>query len=167
MAMRMWAGKLRAMVDTEIWSLAKKKPLPERFGTQAEFERAMSLHLKAREFFEREFPRLRVYISLHQLAEIYHVLAFRGYRVPPGEALAVISGILEDPMIVKVPVSAEHVHQAVRESARTGIHVWDFLCFLPVKGFVETIYSADRHFEAIGNRYGVDFVNPVGAWLGP
>ena len=50
---------------------------------------------------------------------------------------------------MKVPVSAEHVMESVRASRETGIHVWDFLCFVPVKNYVSAVYSLDAHFIRI------------------
>lgn len=153
-----------AMIDTQLWVLAKKKPDPRRFASLEEYEQALKAHELARRFFTVEFPRLRVYMSLHQLAELYHALAFRGVRVPAGEAEALIREVAEDPSIVKVPVTLAHYREAVRESARTGIHIWDYLCFIPVRSFVEAVYSTDLHFERICREHGVKLLNPVGRW---
>lgn len=158
---------MRAIVDTELWSLAKKRPLRAKFGSEDEFEKAMDLHLKAISFFENEFIKIKLYMTVHQLAELFHVLAFRGYRIPLEEASAIILEIIKDPTIVKVKVSVEHVLEAMKESIETNIHIWDFLCFLPAKGLVETIYTVDKHFKTIGARHGVSIVNPIGEWLGP
>jgi len=155
---------LRAMVDTQLWVLAKKKPHPQRFPSVESYEEALKAHELARRFFTEEFARLKVYMSLHQLAELYHVLAFRGVRVPAGEAAALVGEIVEDPSIVKVPVTLAHYREALRESSRTGIHVWDYLCFIPVKSFVEAVYSTDPHFERICREHGVKLVNPTGWW---
>jgi len=156
---------LCALVDTELWSIAKKEPAKEMFSSKEEFEKAMKMHSRAREFFSNEFPGLRVYISNHQLAEIFHVLAFRGLRIPFEEAYSIVTGIIEDASIVKVPLTMEHVMKALKESLDTGIHIWDFLCFLPVREFVDTIYSADSHFKLIGKRHGVKVINPLDHWL--
>ncbi len=104
-------------------------------------------------------------MTLHQIAEIFHVLAFRGHRIPLDEAVAVVESIIDDDSIVKVPVLAEHLKESFRESRETGIHVWDFLCFIPLKNYVDVIYSLDRHFVKIGEIYGVKVVNPTKEWL--
>lgn len=156
---------MKAIVDTELWSLAKKKPIREKFGSKEEFEKALNFHLKARDFFLNEFPKINVYMSLHQLAEIFHVLTFRGHRIPVDEASAIVLGIIEDPRIAKISVSSKHIHEAIKESARTGIHIWDFLCFVPVRDFVDTVCTTDKHFEVIGKYYGISIVNPIGSWL--
>ncbi len=159
--------ELRAFVDTELWSLAKKRPVRSRFKSEEEFNLAMEVHERAVKFFKEVFPSLDVYISHHQLMEIFHVMAFRGLRVPLREALAIVERIMEDESIVKVPITADVVREALKESSETRIHVWDFLCFLPVRRFVDIAYSSDPHFRIIGERYGVEVVNPVGRWMGP
>lgn len=155
----------KAMVDTEIWNAAKKRPSREKFSSEKGFRKALAMHERARAFFEEEFPRLKVYMSLHQVAEVYHVLAFRGQRVPQSEALEFVSELLGDPRVVKVPVTLEHIRKAVEASAKTGIHIWDFLCFLPVAAFVDRVYTSDAHFLPIARIYGVEVVNPLAEWL--
>jgi len=156
----------RALVDTEVWSLAKKRPVRSRFGSEAEYERALKMHVACRKFFEEEFDKVRVYMSLHQVAEIFHVLSFKGSRLPTEKALKIVTEIFRDSKIVKVPVSAEHVKESVRASKETGIHVWDFLCFVPVKNYVSVVYSLDVHFLKICEMYGKELVNPAEEWLG-
>ncbi len=159
--------ELRAFIDTELWSFAKKKPVRSRFRSEDEFNLAMEVHRKAVEFFRDTFPSLKVYMSHHQLMEIFHVLAFRGLRIPLSEALAIVERIMEDSSIVKVPITADVIREALRESSETRIHVWDFLCFLPVRGFVDIAYSSDPHFRVMGERYGIKVVNPVSQWIAP
>jgi len=55
-------------------------------------------------------------------------------RIPLKETYNIIMGIVEDASIVKVPVSVEDIREAMKKSVETGIHIWDFLCFLPAKG---------------------------------
>ncbi len=158
---------MKALVDTELWSIVKKRPVREKFPSQEEFLSAMTVHEAAIKFFREEFPNLKVYMSYHQLAEIFHVLAFRGTKLPLKEAFSVITSIIEDPLIVKVPVTIEVLREAMKESAETGIHVWDYLCFLPVRDMIDVIYSADPHFKVIGEKHGVKVINPLKRWLGP
>ena len=153
------------MVDTELWSFAKKKPDEGRFASREDFVRALDMHERARDFFLNVFPGLKVYMSVHQLAEIYHVLAFRGTRVSKAYAENVVRAILEDERIVKVAVTLEHVVEAVRESVESNIHVWDYLCFIPVKDYIDTVFTCDRHFVTIGEKYDVKVVNPLGIWI--
>jgi len=125
----------------------------------------MNMHRKAREFFINIFPELKVYMSIHQLAEIYHVLAFRGTRVPRNLVENIVKSIIEDNNIVKVPVTLRHIEIAVKESVENNIHIWDYLCFIPIKDFIDIIYTCDKHFIKIGEKYKVRIVNPLDNWI--
>ncbi len=156
---------IEAFVDTEIWVLAKKKPVREKFKSESDYKKALKIHENCRKFFEKEFDKLRIYITLHQVVEIFHALAFRGYRIPLNDAFSIVDGLMKDDSIIKVPILTEHVTESITASMETGIHVWDFLCFVPLKDYVKVIYSLDRHFLEIGNRYNVKVVNPAQEWL--
>jgi predicted nucleic-acid-binding protein len=119
------------MIDTEIWSIAKKKPLASNFSSQKDYLKALRMHEEALKFFREKLPELEVYISTNQIGEIYHVLAFRGTKVPKEEAMKIVWAILEDDKIIKVPLLPGHLKDALEESAKTGIHIWDYLCFFP------------------------------------
>ena len=138
------------MIDTELWSMAKKRPDEDKFASKEEFTKALEMHRRAKAFFVKVFPMLKIYMSIHQLAEIYHVLAFRGARIPRSHAEAIVRSIMEDGNIIKVPVTLEHVEEAIRESVESNIHVWDYLCFIPVKDYVDTVFTCDKHFVRIG-----------------
>jgi len=81
------------------------------------------MHEKARDFFMNVFPKLKMYMSMYQLVEIYHVLAFRGAKVPRSYAKSIVKAIMEDGNIIKVAVTLDHIEEAVRESVESGIHV--------------------------------------------
>jgi len=155
----------KAMVDTEIWAISKKKPDERKLTSREKFIKALKMHQKAKLFFRNTFPKLKVYMSLHQLAEIYHVLAFRGIKIPREDVESIIEAILEDDNIIKVAVTLEHLEEAIKESARSNIHIWDYLCFLPVKDYVDTVFSCDEHFIKIGEEYGVEVINPLDIWI--
>lgn len=154
-----------AMVDTEIWSIAKKEPRRENFVSREEYARFLEMHKKAQGFFVNVFPELKLYMSIHQLAEIFHVLAFRGARIPRSQAEDIVKAIIEDSDIVKVPVTLDHVEEAVKGSAESNIHIWDYLCFIPVKDYVDAVFTCDSHFIKMGEKYNVRILNPLGTWI--
>ena len=153
------------MVDTEIWSIAKKRPDERKFASREDFVKALEMHERARDFFTNVFPKLKVYMSVHQLAEIYHVLAFRGAKIPKSHAEAIVRSIIEDDNIVKVTVTLEHIEEAIKESVESNIHVWDYLCFIPVKDYIDTVFTCDEHFIRIGKKYNVRIINPLNTWI--
>lgn len=57
---------LKAMIDTEIWSIAKKKPSVSSFSSQEDYLKTLRIHEEALKFFREKFPELEVYISTHQ-----------------------------------------------------------------------------------------------------
>ena len=126
---------IKAFVDTEIWSLAKKKPVKEKFESKSDYKRALKIHERCKKFFEK----LRIYISLHQIAGIFHVQAFRGHRISLSKASTIVESLID-----------EYLKESLRESKETGIRVWDFLCFIPLKNYVEVIYTLNKHFVTIG-----------------
>ena len=85
----------KAMVDTEIWAISKKKPDERKLTSREKFIKALKMHQKAKLFFRNTFPKLKVYMSLHQLAEIYHVLAFRGIKIPREDVESIIEALPE------------------------------------------------------------------------
>ena len=153
------------MVDTEIWSIAKKKPDEKKYASREEFTKALKMHERARDFFTSVFPKLKVYMSIHQLAEIYHVLAFRGARIPKSYAENIVRAIIEDDNIIKATITLGHIEEAIKESIESGIHVWDYLCFIPVKDYIDTVFTCDKHFITIGKKYKVKILNPLDTWI--
>gem|GEM_PF-6132528 len=52
------------------------------------------------------------------MAEIFHVLAFRGFKVPLEDVMTIIERIIEDGSIVKVPTTADTVKEALEGALR-------------------------------------------------
>ncbi len=93
------------------------------------------------------------------------MLSFRGSKLPLEVSLQIVNEILENDKIVKVPILQSHIKKAIEESAKSGIHVWDYLCFLPVAELVSVVYTSDYHFKQIGDKFNVKIVNPAELWL--
>jgi hypothetical protein len=55
-----------------------------------------------------------------------------------------------------------HLKDALEESAKTGIHIWNYLCFLPVKDYIDVVFSCYIHFQMIGGELNVEVINPLG-----
>ncbi|RLE63265.1 MAG: hypothetical protein DRJ38_08005, partial [Thermoprotei archaeon] len=58
-----------------------------------------------------------------------------------------------------------HIEEAIKESIESGIHVWDYLCFIPVKDYIDTVFTCDKHFITIGKKYKVKILNPLDTWI--
>jgi hypothetical protein len=49
-------------------------------------------------------------------------------------------------------------------SKQTGIHIWDFLIYLPFEREVEKIVTTDPHFNISFFKQQVLIENPIGIW---
>jgi len=150
-------------IDTELWSFALKKPAKEKF--EEGFERAYRMHTRAKEFLLENVERDIVMCS-HQLAEIYHVLAFRGLRLPADFVLEYLTSLMESPNVILRETLPEHVKKAVESSMESGIHLWDFLCIYPILDELEIIYTCDAHFKhETFRKFNVEIINPLNVWI--
>jgi len=74
--------------------------------------------------------------------------------------------ILKSERIIKVPIEHEHVCLAARLSAESGIHIWDFLCIVPIIDYIDIAYTIDPHFQhKVFKKLGIKMENPLGKWL--
>ena len=157
---------MNVFIDTQIWVYAFKKPSKERIGDDTLYHRARGMHERARKLVYESLLENTVYITTHQLAEIFHALAFRGVRMDARKALDIIEKLARSSKTVIVDVRRKHYREALRQSSMTGIHVWDYLCIIPLKGLIDIAYSNDKHFLHPSIRSLVPRIeNPIGEWL--
>ncbi len=65
-----------------------------------------------------------------------------------------------------VEIGKRHYREALKLSNLSGIHIWDYLCIIPLKGIIDAAYTNDKHFlhPTIKNLLPkID--NPVGKWI--
>lgn len=157
---------MKVFIDTQIWVYAFKKPKREGFKDGDAFEEALQMHGNAVRFLEGALANHEIYVTTHQVAEIYHALAFRGIRMNARQASEIIDKVMRSAKTVLVEVRKRHYREALRLSSVSGIHVWDYLCVIPLKGLIEIVYTNDRHFLHPTLRNLVPRVeNPIGKWI--
>jgi len=157
---------VNVFVDTEIWSFAQKTPVREKFEDELEYKKFSKAHVKAKKFLKRILIEEIIYMSLHQVAEIFHVLGFRGYKLPMDFVVGYVNDLLLSERIVKIPVTVSHVKEALKLSKESGIHVWDFLCIIPIKEYIDIIYTVDKHFlHETFQKLGIKIENPLKIWI--
>ncbi len=67
---------------------------------------------------------------------------------------------------VIVEVKKRHYREALRLSSISGIHIWDYLCIIPLKDMVDVAYTNDKHLLHPTIRSLVPSIeNPVGKWI--
>jgi len=157
---------LRIFIDTQLWVYAFKKPQKGKFKDKEEYEEALQMHHKANEFIQHALMDHTIYLTTHQLAEIFHTLAFRGIKMRRKTALNIIDRILKSSRTVLIDVKRSHYKEALRLSSLSGIHIWDYLCIVPLKGMIDIAYTNDKHFLHPTMKSLVPKIdNPVGKWL--
>ena len=63
-------------------------------------------------------------------------------------------------------ISSDVIENAIKLSAESGIHAWDFACILPLYKDVTTLYSCDKHFKHHSiQSLGIPIENPVSKWF--
>lgn len=148
----------RILIDTRIWSLALKNPFI------SEESQGKDLYVQAAKFVDEAINREEILLSSQLIAEIYHVLRFRGKKVDKEKALELTLDILDDEKVDFRNVEEEHIREALRLSTITGIHIWDFLVVLPFRGEIDTIYAMDPHFRDCKNLQLAPIENSLGIW---
>jgi predicted nucleic acid-binding protein len=64
-----------------------------------------------------------------------------------------------------IEATLEDVQKCIDLSLASNIHVWDFLCVIPLKDQVDVIYTSDKHFTHQSMQdLGVAIENPIGTW---
>ena len=158
--------RLNIFIDTQLWVYAFKKPQRGRFTNREEYNKALQMHSKANKFIHDSLLEHTIYFTTHQLAEIFHALAFRGVRIDRGEALRIIEKLMKSSKTVIIEVKKKHYREALRLSSLSGIHIWDYLCILPLKGVIDIAYTNDQHFLHPTIRNLVPEINnPLEEWL--
>ncbi len=157
---------MNIFIDTQLWVYAFKKPQKEGFIDDEEYREALRIHDKATRFLQDALLNHVVYITTHQLAEMYHALAFRGVKMDSREAFNIIDKIMKSSKTVIVEVKKKHYREALRLSSISGIHIWDYLCILPLKDSIDIAYTNDKHFLHPTIKNLVPKIeNPVGKWI--
>ncbi|MHA1371573.1 MAG: hypothetical protein ACTSWN_08545 [Promethearchaeota archaeon] len=153
-------------IDTEIWVFAQKVPDPSKFQDGADFKKASKFHSEANTFLKQKISETEVCMTYHQLCEIYHTLAFRGIKIPKDFVTKYCNQLLNSQFMRWFQVMESHVKKAVALSVKSGIHIWDYICVLPIQGDVEIFYSCDEHFKHdTFQALGPEIINPLGEWI--
>ncbi len=157
---------MNVFVDTEIWSFAQKVPAKEKFMDKLKYEKFLKAHIEAKSFLKKVLSEEIIYMSLHQVAEIFHVLGFRGFKLPIDFVTEYVNALILSERVIKIPVTINHFQEALKLSKESGIHIWDFLCIIPIKEYIDRIYTVDKHFlHKTFQKLGIKIENPLKIWI--
>ena len=153
-------------IDTEIWIFAQKIPDFSKFQNKSEYQKALQLHKRASDFLRQKIIESEINMTNHQLCEIYHSLAFRGLRLQEEFVSAYCNQLLSSKFMHWYQVLGSHVKQAIAFSTKSRIHIWDYICVLPLYNDVEILYSCDEHFKHdTFQSLGPKIENPLDKWI--
>ncbi|MGQ9721684.1 MAG: type II toxin-antitoxin system VapC family toxin [Candidatus Jordarchaeum sp.] len=143
------------LIDTNIWHFALVKPIEEPFW---------EIHKLAREFLSSIIgdSNLRIAVSCYQVSEILEVL--RRSNLSVDLRLKLLEDFEKGKFFVK-PLDFPAVVSAVKDSAKSNIHIYDYLVAYPLKEIVNRIYSADSHFKHPHFQSIAEVKNPISPWI--
>ena len=158
--------RMRVFIDTEIWIFSKKKPKSEKFSKESDFQNANKFHEKAIKFLKNQISQNEIFMTYHQLCEIFHILGFRGMRIPLDNVQRYCFQLLTSEFIIWHQNTIKHVNKALDMSLQSGIHIWDYLCVLPIYKEIDVMYSCDVHFKHESFKsLGPKIENPLNMWI--
>ncbi len=143
------------LIDSNIWYYAYIIPKKEEF---------VEIHNKASRFLVEKLAdvTLTIGISLYQIAEILELLR-KGNL--PGNIRQDILESFKTPKFHVVDLDLELIDMAFNKSLLSGIHLYDYLTALPLKGIVSQIFSADDHFQHQHFKSIAQVINPLSPWI--
>ncbi len=66
---------------------------------------------------------------------------------------------------LKIEITIDHITACFHKSLTSGIHIYDYLVALPLKGIVSEIFSADDHFQHHDFKEISTVINPLNPWI--
>lgn len=144
-----------ALVDTNIWRFALAKPKEKEFA---------ELNEKAQRFLSSlvNDQTVRIGLSSYQVCEILEVLRKTG--ISREEREKILEDFKKAKFYVK-PLTLEDAVKAARDSAKSNIHVCDYLVVYPLRGVLNAIYSADSHLMHEDFTSICEVINPLSPWF--
>jgi len=158
--------KVNSFIDTEIWSFSQKTPEKDKFDSKEDFNKTLALHKNANTFLKKQIQENQILMTYHQLAEIFHVLGFRGKKMTLSWLQNFCSSLLSSRFIIWFEINENHLKKSLKMSIESSIHIWDFLCVVPLLDEVDILYSCDKHFlDPSIQSLGPEVVNPLNEWI--
>ena len=150
----------KIFIDTEIWSFGLKKP------DKSDPENIINRFTIANNFIVERIKNDQIFITTHQICEIFHVLSFRGKKLPIEFTISYIEHLLSLSNISTITIATSHLKRAFLLSKTSGIHIWDYLCIIPLIHNLDIIYTCDKHFNTESfQKLKIPIQNPLNFWL--
>jgi len=143
------------LIDSNIWFFAY---------TSSKNNHYAEIHKKSSQFLEIILLNNTVIIGIshYQIAEIMDLLRKRNLT---NELRNKIFESFKKEKFHIAPVNMNHLEISFNKSLTSGIHIYDYLVALPLKGVVTEIYSADDHFQHPDFKEIAPVTNPLHPWI--
>jgi len=148
----------KILIDTQIFVYALKNPFIDENHPLKELTNLAS------EIVKDSLIENIILLSPQLLAEIYHILSFRGVKLPINKTKELINLLLDSNKTIFSWVDEKIFYKAMFLSSKTNIHIWDFLVVLPFEGNIDKIYSIDPHFRDCKELQIANLENPLNIW---
>lgn len=157
--------KISVFIDTQLWVFALKIPETSNFNSKTEYEIAIQRYKLASAFLKLKLSTAEILMTNFQLSELFHALGFRGAKLPLHYVQEYCTELLRGEYMHWYNVKNEDVKRAIELSTQSKIHIWDYLCVLPLYKDADVLYSCDEHFENdTFKSLGVLIDNPINEW---
>lgn len=156
---------MHLFIDTQFWVYSQKEPTGSDFSTLEAHTAAVRRFEVSQALIEDAITNHVIFLTCHQVGEIFHALAFRGRKLSRAYAREFCFKLLSAEFTQVRVNTPDHLAVALQYSRDSGVHVWDFLCLLPLLPEVDVIYSCDAHFKhALIQSFGPPIRNPLEFW---
>ena len=128
-------------IDTQIWIYAQKEPNEGRFENLNEYKKMLDLHQNADIFMQNCIKSHEIGMTYHQLSEIFHNLGFQGNQMDLTFCWDYCTKLLAARFMKWYPINEDHIKESLKLSRDSKIHIWDYLCILPMINDLDLIYT--------------------------
>lgn len=157
---------MKIFIDTQLWVFALKVPNEQDFNSNPEFKNALNNYNMANSFLKNKLENDEICMTNLQLGEIYHALGFRGKKLPLDYVQNYCISLLTGDFMHWYSINNNILQRAIELSKLSKIHIWDYLCILPVYKDISIIFSCDQHFtDDTFRSLGPSIENPIRDWL--
>jgi hypothetical protein len=126
----------------------------------------LDFHNQALEFLTKAIENNVICMTFHQILEIYHSLAVRGLKEITQDAKKFCSELLNSKFIHWYSITETQVSEYLKLSAQSKIHVWDYICIVPLIDYIDVLDSCDSHFQdATFSQFKKPILNPLNKWM--
>ena len=143
------------LIDTNIWHFGYIAPTKEKWN---------AIHQIASSFLSDVITdsSVIIFVTTFQVAEIMEVL--RKHAFPVKQREEVYKGFKTEKFRV-IDVKSTDVDVCFKKSLASGIHIYDYLVAIPLKGIINEIFSADDHFQHEDFQEIAKVNNPLSPWI--